>query len=744
VVTRRALCQQHGQERPEQVAIEKKPMLHDQDNQKNLLLAIVLSVSILLVWQVFYAGPKLKEEQERRQRIQQQQTQTKDQPGAPTAAAPEAAPGAVPQPQPGAAPSAVPTSPTASREAALADSPRVRVDTSSLRGSIALKGGRIDDLVLAKYRETAEPTSPNVVLFSPSGAPEPYYAEYGWVPAGSINQPVPGRDTVWRLEGQGVLTTATPVTLAWDNGKGLVFRRKIAVDADYLFTVTDEVENKTGAAVVLHPYFLLSRHGTPKTQGFYILHEGPIGVLGDAGLQELNYADLLKEGGTRSFKQTGGWLGLTDKYWAAALIPDQKTPYDARFSGAKGPKDTYQADFLLAGISIPAGGRSATTSNLFAGAKQVNLIEGYRDKLGARQFDLLIDWGWFYFITKPLFKLLHWLSQLLGNYGLAILATTVLVKLAFFPLANKSYESMAKMKKLQPEMEKIRDRFKDDRARQQQELMALYKNEKINPMSGCLPILLQIPVFFALYKVLFVTIDMRHAPFFGWIKDLSAPDPTSVFNLFGLLPYSVPDMLHVGAWPLIMGVTMWVQMQLNPQQPDPVQQKIFNWMPVIFTFMLASFPSGLVIYWAWNNVLSLIQQYAIMRRNNTEVHLWKNLGTDKWKARLASAKNVDMSKLKDRMGAASAALPQVLGKVMKPRQKPADGPQTGTTKRDKPMTREQALRTLGLQPDASETEIDAALDKQTRHHQSGLNGSDHVIAAKIDEAREILRGKESS
>ena len=301
---------------------------------------------------------------------------------------------------------------------------------------------------------------------------------------------------------------------------------------------------------------------------------------------------------------------------------------------------------------------------------------------------------------------------------------------------------MAKMKKLQPEMEKIRDRYKDDRVRQQQELMALYKNEKINPMSGCLPIVLQIPVFFALYKVLFVTIDMRHAPFFGWIHDLSAPDPTSLFNMFGLLPFATPDYLHVGAWPIIMGMTMWVQMQLNPQQPDPVQQKIFNWMPVIFTFMLASFPSGLVIYWAWNNVLSLIQQYTIMRRNNTEVHLWKNLGTDKWKARLASARNMDMGALKDRVGSASA---QVLSKVVKPKPQPAsDGSASGESRRDTPMTREQALRTLGLKPDASESEIAAALDRQAKRDQKGLNGSDHVIAAKIDEAREILRGKESS
>jgi YidC/Oxa1 family membrane protein insertase len=717
-------------------------MLPDQDNQKNLLLAIVLSVAVLLVWQMFYAGPKLKEEQERRQRIQQeqqqQQAQAKGEPGTPTTV-PQAAPGTAPQP--GAAPSAVPAAATATREASLADSPRLKIDTPSLRGSIALKGGRIDDLVLAKYREEAAPSSPNVVLFSPSGAPEPYYAEYGWVAAAGANTAVPGNSTVWRAEGQSVLTAATPVTLVWDNGQGLVFRRKVSVDADYLFTVTDEVENKSKAAVTLYPYFLISRHGTPKTQGFYILHEGPIGVLGDAGLQELSYADLLKEGGTRTFKQTGGWLGITDKYWAAALIPDQKMPYQASFTGAKGAKDRYQADFLLnSGVTVAPGARGETVSNLFAGAKQVSLIEGYREKLGAKQFDLLIDWGWFYFITKPLFKLLHWLSQVLGNYGLAILATTVLVKGAFFPLANKSYESMAKMKKLQPEMEKIRDRFKDDRVKQQQELMALYKNEKINPMSGCLPIVLQIPVFFALYKVLFVTIDMRHAPFFGWIHDLSAPDPSSLFNLFGLIPYTVPDFLHVGAWPIIMGITMWVQMQLNPQQPDPVQQKIFNWMPVIFTFMLASFPSGLVIYWAWNNVLSLLQQYTIMRRNNTEVHLWKNLGTEKWKARLGSLRNIDTSALKDRVSGVSG---QVQGRLAKLRTRGSSSSASEPAQSGKSMTRDEALSTLGLKPDATRTEIDAALQSQEKRHQNGLNGSDHAIA-RMDEAREILRGKETS
>jgi YidC/Oxa1 family membrane protein insertase len=725
-------------------ASEPETHMQDQDSQKNLLLAIVLSVGVLLFWQVFYAGPKLKEEQERKQRIQQEMV-AKGQPAAPKAG--EGVPAAAPVPGV-QTPSTVSGAPqAANREAALKESPRVRLDSPSLKGSIALKGGRIDDVVLAKYHETVDPKSPNVVLFSPSNAPHPYYAEYGWVAATGSTQPLPDRETPWKVEGSPVLTPASPVTLTWDNGKGLVFTRTIAVDNDYLFTVTDQVENTSAGDVALYPYALISRHGMPVVQGYYILHEGLIGVVGDAGLQEIAYADVLKEGGSRTLKQSGGggWLGITDKYWAAALIPNQKVPFEARMSGSKrNGRDSFQTDYLFDAVTLTPGGKSSVTTNLFAGAKQVGLIDAYYEKLGAKRFDLMIDWGWFPFITKPLFKLLHWLSLLFGNYGLAILATTVLVKAAFFPLANKSYESMAKMKKLQPEMEKIRERFKDDRVKQQQEMMALYKNEKINPASGCLPILLQIPVFFALYKVLFITIDMRHAPFFGWIKDLSAPDPTSLFNLFGLLPYTVPDLLHVGAWPLIMGATMWVQMQLNPQQPDPIQQKIFNWMPVMFTFMLASFPSGLVIYWAWNNVLSLLQQYAIMRKNNTEVHLWKNLGVDKWKGRLAAAKNVDMSGIKQRVVAASSKLPSV--KRLAPSGSapdPVPPKKSETRPSSRPMTREQALSTLGLEPDATEFEIEAAVARGRKDHPPGLNGSDHALA-RIDEAREILRGKQGS
>jgi len=618
------------------------------DNPMNLLLAVILSMGVLLAWQVFYAGPRMKEEQARLDRERQTAAAPKtDVPGAavpgsaPQAAAPPAgapaAGGAAPQvggapPAAGgtpAAPTAV-TSPSMTRETSLAGSPRIPIDTPSLKGSIALKGSRIDDLTLAKYRQLADPKSPNVELLSPAEAPIPYFAEHGWIGQPGATLKLPDKDTVWKPEKDGPLTPSAPLTLVWDNGEGLVFRRTISVDQDYMFKLVDEVENKTNADVTLFPYARLYRYGTPKTEGFYIQHEGLIGVLGDAGLQEHVYSDVQKADGSKRFEgKTGGWLGFTDKYWAAALIPDQKAVYSAsmKLANAKTAttKEAYQTDYLLTALTIPPATRKGVTANLYAGAKQVHVVDGYEKTLGIKQFDLMIDWGWFYFITKPLFHLLNWLYKLLGNFGLAILATTVLVKLAFFPLANKSYESMAKMKKLQPEMERLRERFKDDKARQQQELMQLYQKEKINPLAGCLPILLQIPVFFALYKVLFVSIDMRHAPFYGWIKDLSAADPTSIFNLFGLLPYAVPDFLHVGAWPLIMGVTMWLQMQLNPPQPDPTQQMIFNWMPVLFTFLLAAFPAGLVIYWAWNNILSLAQQSYIMKKQGTEIHLMDNI-----------------------------------------------------------------------------------------------------------------------
>jgi YidC/Oxa1 family membrane protein insertase len=597
-------------------------------DQKNTILAIVLSALVLIAWQIYFGLPQM----EKQKQIQQQQAQERSQqpppplPQQPGATQAPSAPGTAPQvTQPGAAAQPV------TRDAALAASPRVRIETPSLSGSIALKGGRIDDLSLVKYRETVEPNSPPIVLLAPSGSPHPFYAEFGWSAQSGTSVKLPGPDTVWQQEGSGALSVGRPVTLVYDNGEGLQFRRTIAVDENYLFTLKDEVINKDAAPVTLYPFALISRHGTPQTLGYYILHEGLIGVFGDKGLQEETYANMEKQK-ELSFTATNVWLGITDKYWAATLLPDTSMQVNAKFStGMIGNIKTYQTDYLGPAQTIAPGGSAAVDGRLFAGAKEVSIVDGYNERLKLNKFDRLIDWGWFYFITKPLFLALDWIYRLVGNFGVAILIVTVIIKIFFFPLANKSYASMAKMKAVQPEMMAIRERFADDKMKQQQAMMELYKKEKINPIAGCLPIIIQIPVFFALYKVLFVTIEMRHAPFFGWIKDLAAPDPTTVFNLFGLIPWDpshvplIGPFLLLGIWPLIMGVTMWFQMKLNPAPPDPTQAMIFNYMPIIFTFMLASFPAGLVIYWAWNNTLSVIQQSVIMHKHGAKIELWDNL-----------------------------------------------------------------------------------------------------------------------
>ncbi len=613
-------------------------MQQDPDQQRNLLLAVVLSMAVLLGWQYFYAGPKLEQEQAR-QRAQRELAQKQG--DTPDAAKPSTA-----APPPGAAvpgAGAAAPAPTVSREDSIKVSPRLTVETPSLKGSIALRGGRVDDLVLVKYHETVDPKSPNVVLFSPSDSPHPYFAEYGFIaPAGSSVK-VPDGTTLWQTQVSGPLTPAAPVTLTWDNGQGVIFKRTISVDDDYMFKLVDEIENRSAAEISLTPYARVHRYGTPKTENNWILHEGLIGVadssvdwcgwLFPSTLCEIKYQDAL-EGADHRFDSKAGWIGFTDKYWAATVIPNQGTAFRAQFSGhaPKLPSEqpSFQADYMLDTIKVGAGQTASIQSQLFAGAKQMQILQAYQDT-GILKFDLLIDWGWFFFITKPLFRLMEAINSHVHNFGVTILILTVIVRLFFFPLANKQYASMAKMKKLQPQMEQLRERYKDDKVRQQSELMELYKREKVNPVAGCLPILLQIPVFFALYKVLYITIDMRHAPFFGWIKDLSAPDPTTVFNLFGLIPWDpsqvpvIGYLLMVGVWPLVMGATMWLQMQLNPQQPDPVQQQIFNWMPIVFTFLLAAFPAGLVIYWAWSNTLSLAQQYYIMRRQGADIHLMGNL-----------------------------------------------------------------------------------------------------------------------
>ncbi|AGK59866.1 YidC/Oxa1 family membrane protein insertase [Hyphomicrobium denitrificans 1NES1] len=600
----------------------------DPKDQNNLIFAVALSILVLMGWQYFFARPELQQEQARQEFNKKIEAQNKG-------AAPENPPNV------GNTPIAPPSSETpvgaqpqaaapVSREDALKASPRIQIVTPSLDGSIDLKGGRIDDLVLTKYHETVDPSSPKVVLLSPAGSPEPYFAEYGWVPQSGSQIKVPGRDTLWTLESGTKLTPETPVVLSWDNGGGLVFHRTISVDNDYMFKIIDEIENKTQSEVTLLPYARVHRSGHPPSQVFSVLHEGLVGVSGEHGLQEFKFADALKSGVPTTFDNvTGGWLGITDKYWATALVPDQHEPYRAMYSALKARdpagKDAFQTDYLRGALTVPAGMRKGVEGHLFAGAKQASLIDGYENALGILRFDRMIDWGWFYFITRPLFRLMEFINGIVHNFGITILILTVLVKAAFYPLANKQYESMARMKKLQPEMQRIKEQYKDDTQRQQKEIFELYRTQKINPLAGCWPVLLQIPVFFALYKVLFVTIDMRHAPFFGWIHDLSAPDPTSLFNLFGLLPFDGPSFLHIGIWPLIMGITMWMQMQLNPPQPDPIQQQVFQWMPVVFTFMLASFPAGLVIYWAWSNTLSILQQLRINKKNGAEIHLFENL-----------------------------------------------------------------------------------------------------------------------
>jgi YidC/Oxa1 family membrane protein insertase len=605
-------------------------------DQKNTILAIVLSALVLIGWQIYFGIPQMEkqkqiqQQQQAQERSQQPPGSSAQQPGTTpqTGAPPQAVPGATPQAPglPGSVPGQVLT-----REAALATSPRVRIETPSVAGSIALKGARIDDLALIKYRETVDPKSPPIVLLAPSGSPNPFYSEFGWVVAAGTAAKAPTADTLWRQAGSGALTVEHPVTLVYDNGEGLEFRRTIAVDNKYLFTLKDEVVNKGAAPVTLYPYALISRHGVPPTLGYYILHEGLIGVFGDKGLQEETYAKM-EETKSLNFDVTNAWLGFTDKYWAAALVPDIAAKLRARFSFELSNNiKKFQTDYLLDPQTIAPGATGTASARLFAGAKEVEVIDNYDTELKLNRFELLIDWGYFRFITKPMFLALDWIYHQVGNFGVAILIITVLIKIIFFPLANKSYASMAKMKAVQPEMMAIRERYGDDKMKQQQAMMELYKKEKINPIAGCLPIVIQIPVFFALYKVLFITIEMRHAPFFGWIKDLSAPDPLTVFNLFGLIPWDptvvplIGPFLHLGPWPLIMGVTMWFQMKLNPPPPDPTQKMIFDYMPIIFTFMLASFSAGLVIYWAWNNTLSVLQQSVIMHKHGAKIELWGNL-----------------------------------------------------------------------------------------------------------------------
>lgn len=572
-------------------------------DHRNMFLAIVLSMAILFGWDYFFGIQPAPIENA---------TPTETTTDLNGLAAPSEAPAGAPGPPGLTAPGT--TTMARDRNDVLTDIARVEISTDSLHGSIPLKGLRFDDLTLAKYQETPDPESPEIVLLSPAQAPSPYYAEIGWLSSDTA-MPVPNQDTEWSAGlSDPTLTADRPLVLTWENGAGLTFRRTITVDQDYMFTIYDEVENQTDQAVSLYPYGLVARVDTPEILGFFILHEGPLGVFDDT-LKEVDYEDLREEP-LDEMTSTGGWIGFTDKYWLTALAHDQTSEVASayRYSAPNG-RDRYQADFRTAdAVVVQAGETAGAKTYFFAGAKEVELLDGYAEDLGIARFDLSIDFGWFYFLTKPFFYSLIWLEGVLGNFGLAILGLTIGLRLLLYPLADKQFKAMTKLKKLQPEMKKLQERYSDDRQRMNQELMELYKREKANPAAGCLPILIQIPIFFALYKVLFVTIEMRHEPFYGWINDLSAPDPTSIFNLFGLLPFGVPSFLTIGAWPIIMGLTMWLQQKLNPAPTDPMQAKIMSFLPFIFTFLLATFPAGLVIYWAWSNALGILQQWSIMRR----------------------------------------------------------------------------------------------------------------------------------
>ena len=563
---------------------------------RNMIAAASLSMLVLVMWQLYFVEPELEQQ---RSDFNAAQVQN-DLPSA--------------SPEQGDA-SAVNTATLQDMTARPSDDAmRVAIDTPLVKGSLTTKGARIDDITLTAYQETLAEDADDITLLRKISDSTPYFAEFGWI-GDDTSIALPDASTIWTASSE-ILSSGNDVTLSWDNGEGLIFNRVLSIDDQYMITIRDEVTSATDETLRLLPYGLIRRYGTPQTTGIYILHEGPIGVV-DTTLKERGYDDLRSEVSEFKSEENGGWVGFTDKYWLTALIPNQAQKSNFTMRSLGGIEDRYQADYLGAPQILSKGQTISYESHFFAGAKVLTMIDAYSEELAIPNFDLAIDFGWFYFMTKPFFYAINWLNSLLGNFGVAILAFTVFIRIVLYPLADKSYRSMAKMRALSPKLTKMREQYKDDRQKLNQEMMALYRQEKVNPAAGCLPILLQIPVFFALYKVLYVSIEMRHAPFFGWIKDLSEVDPTSIFNLFGLLPYStalIPDFLNIGLWPIAMGLSMFIQQKLNPPPPDPIQAKIFQWMPIAFTFLLAGFPAGLVIYWTWNNTLSIIQQWYITRR----------------------------------------------------------------------------------------------------------------------------------
>jgi YidC/Oxa1 family membrane protein insertase len=571
-------------------------------DSKNFLLAMVLSMVIIFGAQYLGMPSLFPQPVPQATPTQTSQTQTAQVPGSNAAGS------------------------VADRATTLAATARVPIETPELFGSVNLVGAQLDDLHLKNYREKADPKSPTITFLSPANTKGAYFAEQGFVPAAGQNVKLPDSKTQWVAAPGAKLGLDAPLVLTWDNGAGVIFRREITITNQYVFTVRQIVDNRTQNPIALLPYARVQRQGTPAIEGYFSFFEGLLGVQADK-LYEIGYSDVAEADGKVEVTAKGGWLGFTDKYWATSLIPEQNRDVKSTYQHIKqGDRDAYQTDYLaVEPIVVAAGSTAVYEDHIYAGAKVVGNIDAVGAKYNIPKYDLMIDWGWFKFLTQPMFYLMDWAKGIMGNFGLAILLVTVLVKLAVFPLANKSYASMSKMKKLQPEMERIKAEHPDDKMKQQQAIMEMYKKEKVSPLSGCLPILVQIPVFFALYKVILTSIELRHAPFYGWIQDLAAPDPTSLFNLFGLLPFSPPQFLMLGIWPILMGITMWVQMRLNPTPADPIQASMFNWMPLLFTFMLASMPAGLVIYWTWSNLLSILQQSFIMKRHGAEIDLFGNM-----------------------------------------------------------------------------------------------------------------------
>ncbi|MBB5988017.1 membrane protein insertase YidC [Sphingobium lignivorans] len=562
------------------------------NDKRNIILAVVLTIAILFGWPVIsgYFFPQLNQPAPR-----------------PAASAPaDPASGAAPVPGAPGAPGAAQA--MRSLPQALRDAPRVAIETPKLRGSINLRGARIDDIVLPTHKQTIEKDSPPVRLFSPSGTKDAYFATFSWSGEG---MKLPGAETVWTPDRQ-TLTPQSPVTLHWDNGSGQRFLIRLSVDNDYMITAAQTVENAGTGAVVARPYGLLSRLGPSRDPSTWTIHTGPVGVFNGSANYDVDFATLDKEGDQR-FATRGGWLGFTDLYWHAALIPAQTLPVEAQFRS--GADQRYQADMTYGPVALAPGKSVTTTSRLFVGAKETPVLERYADQEGVQLFDRAIDWGWFRWFEKPIFYLLDWLFRMIGNFGVAIICLTFIVRGLMFPIAQRQFASMAAMRAIQPKMKAIQERYKDDKVKQQQEIMELYRSEKVNPLAGCLPIFLQIPIFFALYKVLMLAVEMRHQPFYLWIKDLSAPDPLHILNLFGLLPFTPPSFLGIGLLAVILGITMWLQFKLNPAPMDEMQKQIFSIMPWVMMFIMAPFAAGLLIYWCTSNILTIAQQWWLYRQH---------------------------------------------------------------------------------------------------------------------------------